>query len=296
MGSDSIDAFRDLIADYDELVASKNAAVDRAAELEKRVAELEAQQKLKLIFADSFSAVPVDGSAGGLYTLDVPDDNCLKAIPEGLRVSCSTNQPLDRNKTRRRSEIALWEPGSEARKFRRTKFGVEEWFAVSTRFPSPTSDTAKAVFLNWHAGESDPLEILSRPAPLSFQCWDKANRLRIIQCASTEEIQKSNPPFAILWEDSGMNIQEWHRWVVRVVFHWDAKQKPLLQIWLDGKPIVEQYGIPNCYRDKEEFLFNKFGCYLPNATEEEYSPPLTHTHDFARLRIAGPGARLEDMS
>lgn len=289
-----------LIADSFDILIERNEKLQlENFALAKRVAELEVAQpkpEAKLIWGDNFHKPPLH--APGAYMIDAP----LGAISISpnvddlyLRVRCSSTQELDRNRTRRRSELGLWEPGTDKRIFRRTPHGQEEWFAVSVRFPKLPDDSSKAVFLQWHAGPSDAGEVLSRNPPLSFELHAKKRIVRCVQLWSTTNIQTGNENRNTLFEEP---IVEglWYRIVVQAIWHWEAA-KGLLAVWWGGRLVVNKLG-SNAYRDAAAFVFTRFGLYCPSFYMPGESPigaPLTHVADFARLRIAGGGATFADV-
>jgi len=164
------------------------------------------------------------------------------------------------------------------------------------RFPNVVEDSGKAIFLQWHAGPSDPGELLSRNPPLSFEYHANKRLLRCVQLWSVNKVQTTNENRSTLFE-APIEVGKWYRITVHARWGWDilAPQPPILEIWLNGVSRVVQLLRPNCYNDEAAYVFMRFGLYCPNFTEAVYNPPITHVVDFARLRIGSVGATLEQM-
>jgi hypothetical protein len=240
------------------------------------------------LWKDDFTAVPKDRDQGGPYLLDAPT-GAYKLIPGGLECLCASNQPLDRNGTRRRSELGLPEQGAAARIYRRDPYGQERWYAVSMRFPAQFADSSKVVIHQHHGGHADPGDTGERNPPLSLEFQSALRRLRWVQAPFETTPRKT------LWERVGVEAAKWYRFVVHA--KWSAKADGFLEIFLDGQSIVKLTG-QNGYDDADAFTFCRTcEIYWPQATASPTDYPTRQEHrvQFAKLRLGDERNKLEDF-
>lgn len=288
------------------------ASEGHVAELLRELEELKtpkpaADPTTEYVFRDDFMQSPKDKRDGGPYLLDAPPGVFTLMMEAGgvpfLRVQCRSDQRLDQNGTRRRSELGLPEPGATARLFRRDRFGLERWYALSLRFPDTFKDESKVVVWQHHGASADkgenpafPADDSSRNPPLSLEWHSDKRVLRWVRAPILDVTPAL--PRAILWENEDGPIEpaKWYRFVVHAVWDW-RPTFALTRIWLDGSPIVELEGTPNAFNDEEGWTFARFGCYWPQATKEgAYPAPRTHLIDLRDLRLGDERHQLGDFT
>ena len=101
-----------------------------------------------------------------------------------------------------------------------------------------------------------------------------------------------------LWSESNPDKNVWHKFVMKVRFHWDARQGPCIQIWRakgTGAPvmIVNRSG-PNCYNDKAVYIPQKFGLYKWDSWGSTTSRTMYHKGYY--ILRAAPGTPTLDVN
>lgn len=267
-------------------LARSDLAVARDAlkEAQRQLEELRTQlTRPAASFTDTFPPEGAIEDRPGAYLVDAPLGTLALEPGGGLRVQLHSKQPLDRNGNRRRSELGLWEPGATTRIFRRTPHG-ERWAWIYRFTPvALPPKLGKLVVVQWHAGKSDPGEVLSRNPPLSLELHGDKGLARVVLLWNENAIQAGNENRTTIFE-APIQPDADYTFGVEAVFRPDGQGR--LLIGWDGNIVVDRQG-PNCYNDQEAFVYNRFGIYAPNATVEDV-PPVTAEVLFRRWTVFQP--------
>ncbi|QIP14685.1 hypothetical protein G8759_19750 [Spirosoma aureum] len=164
---------------------------------------------------------------------------------------------------------------------------AERWYGYSSYMPSASmaKDDQTVIVSQWH-GVPDPGFEDSVP-PLCIEL--NSDRLKLWYCASnvaiTKALQNSTSNKRL---DLGAAIYD--RWVDYVVHvKWDPTGKTgLLEIWQDGKRIVNEQGISIGYpQQRKPYWKCGLYCWMAKATYEEKSIY------YDEVRIGGPSANYD---
>ncbi len=245
-----------------------------------------------LLWQDNFDRLPPSGPGKYLYAAPAGSIEVqTMAARKGLMMRCGVSQPRDAN-GRIRTEVSLWEPGRTSKIFKKDPIGSERWYAFAIYIPTSWwYDVNKVHLAQWH-GTEDPGETgIGRNPNLTIIAL--GSELRIRQLWSTRRIQTANENRADIWRGK----LERGKWM-SFVFHmkWSYRSDGFLEVWKDGKKIIDQDNHPNCYNDAEGPYFN-LGMYWPSAIKK-YAYPRTaaHTAYYDFLRIGDGRNVLQDMT
>lgn len=139
------------------------------------------------------------------------------------------------------------------------------WYGFRTCLPASwENDHQYEVVAQWK-GRRDPDEDSKSPAlalRVRSKEWYITNRW------DPRPITPANrAPRKTLWHGE-LDIARWTTWVVRV--RWSYAADGLLEIWKDGRRILEKRG-PNTYNDRRGMYF-KIGIYKPPWSEGTWFP------------------------
>ncbi|MGD0190500.1 MAG: heparin lyase I family protein [Rhizomicrobium sp.] len=143
-------------------------------------------------------------------------------------------------------------------------FDADVWTAYQFRIAPGARSTPDWVVLgDWHmqpdagdAGVSSPWQLELLPGDI----------LAFDTRTSTEKPIRTNPHIHDIWKSSAPIARgRWHALVSRVVFDWHPDGKGEIDVWLDGKPIVDYRG-PVGFNTARPPYF-KFGIYRAPAPE-----------------------------
>ncbi len=245
-----------------------------------------------LLWSDTLDSMPPSGPGKYLYTAP-PGAIKVQTIAgkKGLAIQCIAGQARDSN-GRVRSELSLWQAGRTSKIFRKDPIGSERWYAFSVYIPTSWMyDENKVHLLQWH-GTEDPGETgIGRNPALTIIALK--GELRIRQLWSARRIQTTNENRVDIWKGK-LEKGVWMRWV----FHmkWSYKSDGFLEIWKDGKKIIDQENHPNCYNDAEGPYFN-LGVYWPGAiSRSAYPSSAQHTVHYDTFRIGDSRNVLSDLA
>lgn len=245
-----------------------------------------------LLWSDELNVQPPVGPGKYLYSAPSGAITLRNMAGEtGLMIRCRAGQPRDSN-GRVRSEISLWEPGRKAKIFKKDPIGSERWYAYSIYLPTDWwQDENKIHLVQWHGTEDAGETGIGRNPPLTLIAL--RSELRIRQLWSARRIQSANENRTDLWKGK----LERGKWL-RFVFHmkWSYKSDGFLEVWKDGKKIVDQRNHPNCYNDAEGPYFN-LGLYWPAAiVKYAYSSTAQHTAYYDLFKVGDQRNVLKDLS
>ncbi|AFY02373.1 polysaccharide lyase [Bdellovibrio bacteriovorus] len=150
----------------------------------------------------------------------------------------------------------------------------DTWYHLSVFVPEhfPMTLTNSCVFAQWH-DQQDPGDGDRNP-PIAIRLRG-TGQLHITARYSAEKIQNGKPgPEVLLYEDVRFQRNEWNDFIVRV--HWSYLNNGQVQIWRNGKMIVDYRG-PIGYNDDKGPYF-KMGVYCRETPVE----PLVAYHDNYR--------------
>lgn len=247
---------------------------------------------VSLLWKDDFNSMPPSGPGKYLYTAPTGAIQLSKMSGEKcLMARCDAGQRKDEN-GRIRSEMAFWEAGRSARVFKKDPLGSERWYAISICVPTTWwYDNSKVEIMQWHGSEDSGEKGIGRNPALSLMVL--GSNLIIRQVWSAKRIQTSNENRTDLWKKP----LEKGKWM-RFVFHmkWSYKRDGFLEVWKDGKKIINQVDQPNCYNDALGPYF-KFGIYWPTASgKNSYDRTDRRTVYYDSLRIGDGRNALKDMT
>lgn len=245
-----------------------------------------------LLWKDDFNTTPPSGMGKYLYTAPPGSIQATKLSGQKcLMIQCTAGQKKDENK-RVRSELSLWEPGRKSRIFKKDPIGSERWYAISIFVPKTWwNDSSKVEILQWHGSEDNGEKGIGRNPPLSLMVM--GSNLIIRQLWSAKRIQTSNENRVDLWRKP-LEKAQW----MTFVFHmkWSYKKDGFLEVWKDGKKIIDQKNKPNCYNDALGPYF-KFGAYWPTAGESNtFNKKALRTLYYDSLRIGDGRNVLKDLA
>jgi hypothetical protein len=176
------------------------------------------------------------------------------------------------------------------------KLGEEYWYGFSIYLPKDyVADPVWEVVAQWHdtpdAGEE------WRNAILAFYTdngrWSIAN----IWDDNPITQKDSNGKFLYggkhRYELGPYEVDQWTDWVVRV--KWSYRSDGILQIWKNGKLVVDQQNKPNCFNDSK-MPYPKIGIYKgwKDPTQVGNITKRVLFHD--EFRIAGPRGSYESVA
>ena len=247
---------------------------------------------LASLWDDRFDSAPKTGA--GKYLITAPGGAIRQTTFAGrssLMIQCTAGQQRDAN-GRIRSEIALWQSGKRARIFKKDPIGSERWYSFSIYIPNDWwYDDNKVHLLQWHGTEDKAERGFGRNPPLTLIAY--RSELRIRQLWSARRIQTGNENRKDIWRGK----IEKGKWM-HFVFHmkWSYEKDGFLEVWKDGRQIIDQQDHPNCYNDAEGPYFN-LGIYWPSALDRsEYSSSARHTVYYDSFKVGDGRNRLSDMA
>lgn len=144
----------------------------------------------------------------------------------------------------------------------------EHWYGVSIYLPSDKNEyysddeTSPESLIQWHnfpdSGEdwtSPPLSLITQNGSYYVsRCWDNAP-----VTSDYQMYKKGNYSLHFLGSYKN-DIGKWVRWVFHIKWGWSESQNPVLEVYKDGKKVLEQNGFPNTTNDKKG-VYLKVGIY-----------------------------------
>jgi len=146
---------------------------------------------------------------------------------------------------------------AELRLFAEKTPNVERWYKVSYFLPNDyKSDSMYEILAQWHEMPDRILGEDWRSPPLSLLTQDGKWKFRILW--ATDPVNTNRTISGTKMLDLGeVQTGRWVEWVFHL--HFSHQEDGFLQIWKDGKQIVDEHG-PNYYNDRKGPYF-KVGMY-----------------------------------
>lgn len=170
--------------------------------------------------------------------------------------------------------------------------GRDYWYGFRTYLPADwENDHQYEVVAQWKGRRDDEAEAAedSKSPALALRVrgkqWYITNRWdpRLIT-------PKNSAPRATLWRND-LDIGVWTTWIVHA--RWSYKEDGVLEIWKDGKKVVEKRG-PNTYNDGQGMYF-KIGIYKPPWSDEVWFPSKVRKrvvyHDDVWIGVGASGKK-----
>ncbi len=133
-----------------------------------------------------------------------------------------------------------------------------------------------------------------------FHLFLNDNVWRLVSLTNLSAVTlKEQTNLTTLWRESAPATDRWHRFVMKVRFHWDPARAPYLRVWKasGSSPlalIASQDG-PNSFNDRAAYLPQKFGLYRWDAWAGASTRTL-YSKGFYVLRDLPDGFALDELS
>jgi len=239
-----------------------------------------------LLFSKDFADIDFEGwhlEKAADSSIAIVDDPA-RAGRKAVRFTLGAADPIVQGS--RRAELVRG-------KYEKDPIGSERWYGISIFLPTDwaTDKNHKELIAQWHGTDEIELGEIHRNPCLCLMVWGDGYRIRVQ--TSAERIQNENAPVEDVWR-APVEKDKWTDWV----FHmkWSYKPDGLLEVWKDGKKIVDRKDQPNCYNDEKGPYF-KCGIYKPSWGEGKVTEGVDKRVLYAgEVRVGDETSSFADVS
>ncbi|MBE7639957.1 hypothetical protein GUB10_06400 [Salegentibacter sp. BLCTC] len=133
----------------------------------------------------------------------------------------------------------------------------EGWYGFSQFFPtSYTTDATGEIIAQWHV-QADEGEATNRSPSNALIASE--GKLKWMLRWDTDRIMENGHSDGLIYIDLGtIPKDKWVDWVVHIKY--SHTNTGVLEVWKDGKKVIDRQNMPNTYND-EKYPYFKFGIY-----------------------------------